>query len=80
MSTPASSDSFSRNVICHGLLQLSGKACGPRSLLSNVRGLETRRRFFFLFPKQDSRFLGDRGPLGPRANGQVPPFEIEILD
>ena len=33
-----------------------------------------------LFPKQESRFLGDRGPLGPRANGQVPPFEIEILD
>ena len=35
---------------------------------------------FSLFPKQESRFLGDRGLLGPRANGQVPPIEIEILD
>ena len=54
--------------------QAAPQAYRDRSVGLNPTGV------FLLFPKKESRFLGDRGPLGPRANGQVPPFEIEILD
>ena len=50
------------------------QACRASSVGSNLGGV------FCCFPRKNGDFLGDRGPLGPRANGQVPPFEIEILN